>query len=613
MPRWSKIVLSVVALFVVAVGVTIIVVWSKLPQIVADRASKATGRTVQIGTLTLSPGRWVGIALRDASLANIPGGTKPQMATLGSLSGEVELWPLLHGTIIARSVRVEKADILLEKVNEQPNWRNGPKLPDKPGGGRSGFPTVLDAVLDGAVTFRTTEGHSLVARLDGVKLETAAADQPARITGPGSYRRAPLVLDMKLGSYDQLHDPATPFPTDITMTSGGTVLHFVGTMTKPLEVDGADGRLSLIAPTPGALEKIAGIDPKPAPKLRLEGAFQHDTPLWKLQQAKGALGDAALEDGTLQVREGSTTPPKTPDKIDLDLRFDTVDVDRLMAAFKGGADAKGDSDSSGGGFVPDAEPNPEITAKLQAAAVTYEKTRIIKPTLSVTVAPKLVKLDDLSFGALGGEVRVDGRIKAEPDGKTGAVSATVSGTGLEVSALSQVLGAGHLPLAGKADVHAVVDGVGSTAAAALKDGRASIVATMQGGSVSARMVELASTDVSGFLRSSRAMVGLDCLLATAEMRGGVVTIGPVRLRSAEGTIVARGQVNPFRQTLDVVVASEAKTTGALALDVPVRVSGSFDDPSIEPAGPAAGRSTLSSALAVAGPLRAYAQRSRCAH
>lgn len=609
MPRWSKIVIGVAAVLVLAIGVTVAIVWSKLPQLVADRASKATGRTVQIGALTLSPGRWVGVELHDASIANLPGGTRPQMATLGSLTGEVELWPLLHGTIVARSVQVEKADILLEKVGEQPNWRNGPKRPEKPDGGRASFPTILNAVLDGAVTFRTSSGNALMTRLDQVKLDASAADRPARITGPGSYHGAPVVMDLKLGSYDQLHDAATPFPTDITLTSGDTVLHFVGTMTKPLDVDGADGHLSLLAPTPGALEKIAGIDPTPAPKLRLEGAFQHDADLWKLEQAKGALGEAELEDGTLALREGSTTPPKTPDKIDLALRFGRIDADRLMAEFKNGSSSGGGDDGSG--FVPEAEPNPQVTAKLEAAELSYDKIRLIKPKLSAAIEPKQIKLDEMSFDALGGAVRLDGRIEAEADGKSGAVSATVSGTGLEVADLRQALGAGHLPLSGRVDLHAVAEGVGRSAAAALKAGRASVVATMAGGSVSAQIVKLASTDVTGLLTSSRTMVGLDCLLAVAEVRGGVAFVGPLRLRSADGTVVARGRVDLLGKALDVTVASESATTGALALDIPVRVSGSFDDPTIRPAGTTAGRAALVGGSAAA-PLRAYAQRSSCA-
>ena len=392
--------------------------------------------------------------------------------------------------------------------------------------------------------------------------------------------------------------------------SGDTVLHFVGTMTDPLDIDGADGTMSVVAPTPGVLEKVAGADPSPAPSLRLEGAFKHDHDSWLLQQAKGALGDAPLESGTLHYVEGSSEA-KTPDKVETTLRFGEVDADRLMAAFGSGGKSS-DGDSGGSGFVPAAAPNPQISANLAAAGVRYDKMKFVAPKLSVVVAPNLMSVDEASGGMLGGQVHAEGRVRGE-GGKTGTLTATLAGTGLEVSQLRQALGAGTLPLAGRADVHAIVEGSGATAMAALEAGRGSMVATMSGGSVSEQLVELASTDVSGLLRSSRTMIPLNCILAVAELRGGVATVGPVRLRSSQGTIMARGQVDVLRSTLDVVVASEARTTAALALDIPVRVSGRFDDPSIVPAGSGADRSTLSVAIprGIAAPIRAEAERSSC--
>ena len=66
--------------------------------------------------------------------------------------------------------------------------------------------------------------------------------------------------------------------------------------------------------------------------------------------------------------------------------------------------------------------------------------------------------------------------------------------------------------------------------------------------------------------------------------------------------------------MDVVVASEARTTGALALDIPVRLSGRLDDPAFAPAGAAAGRAALEggSIRSVAASLRPYAEQSGCA-
>lgn len=609
-PRWAKIGGLVLLVLVGGAVVVVAVAWTRLPEIVADRASKATGRPVKIGTLRLSPGRWVGVVLQDASLGNLPGGTRPEMARVGSVAAEVALWPLLHGTVVARGLKIEHADILLEKVNGQPNWRNGPKQPEAPGGGRADFPTLLGADVQGVLTFRTTSGHDLVTELDGVTLASSSAAAPVRVSGPGSYQGVPITMDLGLGSYDQLHDATVPFPTDVRMSSGDTVLHFVGTMTDPLNVDGADGTISVVAPTPEVLEKVAGVEPSPAPSLRLEGAFQHERDSWLLQQAKGALGDAPLERGTLHYVEGNSEA-KTPDKVETTLKFGDVDVDRLMAAFKGGS--SGGGSGRGGGFVPEASPNPLVSATVAATAVSYNKLKLTAPKLSVAVAPNLISVDKASVGVLGGQMHADGRVRGE-GGKTGTLSATLAGTGLEVSQLRQALGAGKLPLAGRMDLHAVVEGSGATAMAALEAGRGSLVATMSGGSVSQQMVELASTDAAGLLRSSKAMIPLECILAVAELRGGVATVGPVRLRSSQGTIMARGQIDVLRNTLDVVVASEARTTGAIALDIPVRVSGRFGDPSIVPAGSGADRSTLSSAIprGLAAPLRVEAERSACA-
>jgi uncharacterized protein involved in outer membrane biogenesis len=428
------------------------------------------------------------------------------------------------------------------------------------------------------------------------------------LSGPGSYQGVPVALNATLGSFDQLHDPATKLPADVTLTSGDTALHFAGTLTKPLDVDGADGQLSVTAPTPAVLEKVVGADPAPAPPLRIAGAFQRERDMWTMQRAKGALGDAMVEDGALSLREGDTDT-KTPDKIALDLRFGQIAADRLLAAFKSPGEKGGASS-----FVPGAAPNPEISAKLEAAGLTYEKIKLAHPKLSIALEPRSLTLDKASFGALSGQVHLAGQIHASEDGATGTLSTTLEATGLEVVELRRALGMEQVPLAGRMDVHAVAGGTGTAAAAALAAGHASVVATMRGGSVSQQVVELASTDPAALFRSSRAMVPLDCLLTAMQVRSGIAALGPVRLRSAQGTIVAHGQLDLLRETLDVVVASEPKTTAPLALDIPVRVTGRFDDPSFAPAGAAAGRAALAagSAAPVAPPLRPYAERSGCA-
>ncbi|BDG74154.1 AsmA family protein [Roseomonas fluvialis] len=82
----------------------------------------ATGRAVSLGAVALRPGLVPRIEARDATLANLPGGTRPEMARIRRLEVQVALLPLLRGAVDIRAIAIEGADILLERTPEGPNW-----------------------------------------------------------------------------------------------------------------------------------------------------------------------------------------------------------------------------------------------------------------------------------------------------------------------------------------------------------------------------------------------------------------------------------------------------------------------------------------------------------
>jgi hypothetical protein len=65
---------------------------------------------------------------------------------------------------------------------------------------------------------------------------------------------------------------------------------------------------------------------------------------------------------------------------------------------------------------------------------------------------------------------------------------------------------------------------------------------------------------------------ISCLVGALDVRGGIGTISPRRIRSADGTINGRGNFNIYCHQIDITVAREARTTSLFALDVPVHVS-----------------------------------------
>ena len=222
----------------------------------ARRASAALGgRAVAVGALHVTPGRWIAVELQGLRIDNLPGGTRPAIATLDRLTAEVDALSLLHGPAVIRTLRIDGLSVLLERLADRTkNWRFGPETPHPGPPGRSWFPTLLDAqVRRSEVVFRTSGGTALVTKLDDATIRTASADQPVQLAVDGAYHGAPIQLRAELQPIAVLRDASVPYGTALHFASGDTTLDFNGTMTAPFDLDGARGVLSLSAPPPGPL------------------------------------------------------------------------------------------------------------------------------------------------------------------------------------------------------------------------------------------------------------------------------------------------------------------------------------------------------------------------
>ena len=615
--RWLGWAVGIVLVVLVAGAAGLFVFGGRLELagLAAGRASARLGRAVGVGSLHVTPGRWVTVELRDARVANLPGGTRADMAVVGRVSAEVQLTSLLRGPPVVRKLVVDGVDVLLERTAAGVrNWRFHEREEDGKED-RSGFPTLLDATLTGAVVVRTGSGAALRTTLDGVRITMGSATEPVLVKGPGSYKAVPIEVDMKLGPIAVLRDASVPYPTDIRLSSDETALLFQGTMTKPFEVDGAHGNLSLDAITPEVIFRIAGIDSAVDTGLQLSGQMTHEGPVWHLQQATGLLGQGAIEKADLRLDEGRADEG-VPDKVRVVIDFDQLDLDGLVAgkAGDGGADMS---------LRVDRAPSTVVDAKLSAHGVTYNGLRMTGATLDASLAPGKLSVESLALSYLGGQVRASGTVEAAggtlaekgAPSAAGRVHAAVDVAGLDVQAARRVLSMGSLPVQGRVSGHVVAAGQGATLNQAARGARLSAVLTMAGGSVSKEIVELASTDPRALFRTARGVSAISCAVGVLDVRAGVGTVAPLRVRTADGTIAGRGTVDLVRRRLDLTIASEARTTGPLALDVPVRVSGAFDNPLIEPAAlSAAGRAQLGMADEpgrLAGGLAAVARRSPC--
>jgi uncharacterized protein involved in outer membrane biogenesis len=584
-----------------------------LAPLVAGRLTASLERKVIVGSLHVTPGRWLHVELRDFQLDNLPGGTQSIMTTVSSASAEIEAMSLLRGPVVVRGLTVNGLNVLLERTSDgRKNWKfsaaaqsAAPKPSD-----RTRFPILLDAQITGDVVFRTSSGHPLDTRLNQSQLHTEAADRPLRLAGSGSYNGTPVKLEADLGSLDTLRDAAIPYPTEIYVTSGDTTLHFQGTMTEPLDVDGAKGRIELIAPTALAILQIAGASDDFGAALRLVGQFEHHGTLWHLSEASGALNEDTITAANVTLVEG---PHGKPDDLSVDLAFEHLDVNVLLAAKKKGPIAEADVP-----LTVDLAPDTLIAAKVSARELAYAGVRASDVTFGGSLKPGRITIDVLSLGYFGSLFRASGQIEAmagPSHADSGRVTANVDMTRMDVQVLRKLLAAGDVPLLGRIDGRALVDATGATLNQAARGARLSAVVAMESGSISRRIIELASTDARAMFRKATGMSPISCLVGVLDIRGGIGTLSPLRIRSADGTITGRGSFDIYRHQINITVASEARTTSLFALDVPVHVSGSFASPTIRPATlSAAGRAQLSADDDVSQllpSLQPFARRSPC--
>lgn len=575
MRRLAKILAYVLLTVVLLVGTGGVAVWFLLGRIdlgsfIAARVSARVGRPIAIASAHVTPDRWLTIDVQGVSVPNIEGGTQPVMGEMRRLVAEVQLASLLHGPIAIRGASVEGLSVFLEHVNGRPNWQFG--LPHSPTPwDRTAFPSLRELHVHASeVVSLGRKGSRRVLRVDDAALLSPADDQPVRLSGTGAYNDVPLQLEADLKSIGEYRNTNQPFGTTLRFRSGNASLVFDGTMTDPLDVNGAIGQMTLDAPTLTPLLAILGTPSTLNLSLRLAGTLEHSNEFWSLSTVKGALEEQPFTGGSVRLVEGGE---QRPDDLAVQVAFDHLDLNELLGAGARGKRSGGDMQ-----LPIDSAPSTVGVAKLSARRFSYDALSATDVLVAARLMPGKLLVEELSMTAFGTRVRASGQVVG-----AGHVTAEVGVTGADVQTLRRALGFGNVPVLGRLDGTFLADATAPTLNRAVREARINGFVAMRGGSIAKEVIEMASTDVRALFRDARGMSPVSCLLAGLEMHAGVGTIMPLRVRAEDGVIAGSARFDLYRRVFDLTVGSEAHTTGALALDIPIRVHGSFGNLSVEPA------------------------------
>lgn len=288
---------------------------------IEEAVRRATGRDLALaGPLHL---RWSAaptLEAHDIRLANLPGGSRPEMVRVERAELRVALLPLLSRRVEVLHLLLVRPDVVLESVDGRPNWLGPQPRPADPAAPADPAPTpgrgeavrvlVREVrIEDGRIAWRASpapESRTVRVSVPRFALDSPADDAPARIAADlvaegapgGTPGGVPVAVEGTTGPW------VIPSPAQGSPASGG-----VAPWPVALRASGAGARLSAEgALGPGAAVRVEG----GAEDLSLLGpALGLSLPPLRAVQAGARVAPDGVSDLSLRVGAsdlGATVP-----------------------------------------------------------------------------------------------------------------------------------------------------------------------------------------------------------------------------------------------------------------------------------------------------------------
>ncbi|MCC7632653.1 AsmA family protein [Stenotrophomonas rhizophila] len=565
--------------------------WFKGP---VERAVQAkTGREFHIGgNLDVDLGRTLTVRGDGLTFANASWSRTPRMASADRAEIDLRAWPLLRGQIRIPEIRLTRPDLLLETApgKDQPgNWDFlGPN---------DGDPPVLQRLLidDGRLKFLGSAGRTdVLVALNSGKPRTPDSAPPLLVKGKGRWKGNAFSLDGNTESPLELTNSDHPFRIHLDGRAGGTRAIASGTLTNPFALRVFNLQLMLSGRDMEDLFPLIGVAMPSTPPYRLNGRLKRDHDIWRYEEFTGVAGDSDLA-GTAQIDVGGQRPFLKADLASRRLDFDD------LAGFIGAPPRTGAGETANAEqkaraaalaarakILPD---TPYNLTKLRAmdADVRWKAQRINSPTLPLDdmdahlkLDAGLLRLEPLNFGVAGGDIRSTVRMDARKDVISTQLQASIRKVQLgrlmpDSKLADQVAGgvSGDLDLAGS----------GNSVAAMLGSSNGNVSVGIGRGHVGNLVMELAGLDVAEslkFLFTGDKQIPLRCAFGDFGVDDGVMHARALGLDTTDTLIVGEGSIDLKQEQLDLLLRPRPKDFSILALRSPLRVGGSFKDPSFRP-------------------------------
>ncbi len=565
--------------------------WFKGP---VERAVQAkTGREFHIGgNLDVDLGRTLTVRADGLTFANAEWSKTPRMASADRAEIDLRAWPLLRGQVRIPEIRLTRPDLLLETAPGKDQTGNWDFL-----GPSDGEPPVLQRLLvdDGRLKFLDAAGKTdILVSLNSGKPRSADSAPPLLVNGKGRWQGNPFTLDGNTESPLELTNSDHPFRIHLDGRAGATRAIASGTLTNPFALRTFDLDFALSGQDMEDLYPLIGLAIPSTPPYRLKGRLKRNNDTWRYENFTGVAGDSDLG-GTAQIEVGGERPFLKADLVSKRLDFDDL-AGFIGAPPKTGAGESANAEQKAEAAALAAKPTvlpdtPYDLSKLRAmdADVKWKAQRINSPKLPLDDMDAHLKLDDgllrlepLNFGVAGGDIRSTIRMDARKPTISTQLKASIRKVQLgglfpDAKLAEQASGgiSGEIDLAGN----------GNSIAAMLGSSDGKVAVGMGRGHIGNLLMELAGLDVAEslkFLFTGDKQIPLRCAWGDFGVQRGLMTSQQMAFDTTDTLVLGEGTIDLKQEKLDLLLRPRPKDISILALRSPLRIGGTFKDPSFRP-------------------------------
>lgn len=578
------------ATVVVLVGVGVVVVTridanGYYKNTIIDKVTQATGRKLVLGgelRLTFLPAP--ALTVKDVSFANPDWAAGPQMMTVGELSAQVALWPLIFGgdLHIDRLVLKDVDLRLATDAKGRGNWQFGSVPPASPPPtspptepGKSDLPS-FDKVMLENIAIHYTDGQTgqTMAVVLSKLLLSGAATGPMEASVSATYQGLPIEAKATLGALSSLVTPGRAYPVNADVTAAGATLKLIGSVAEPFTGRGLDVNLALEGRSLTPIGALLGVSAPEKPYHVTATLVGDADGLVMVKAVQATLGTSSLSGG------GSFSLNGARPKVSATLALSPIDLSDLpKTATKSGRDDR----------VFSKDPLPlsalrGVDADLTLTAETMKTSSVLlqKLSLHLLLDDRNLLIKPVAFDLDGGHVV--GSLNLSTRQAPAVLGIDLDGRHLDLGKLLLQLSGTDL-LTGQGDLTIVAHGSGDSVRTimATLDGSTSLM--MGHGVIKSRYVDLIGADV--FREAFAWTQGkqdskLTCMVSRFDIQHGLATSRDLLIDTSDVTILGTGTANLGTEQLDLELVPRPKETSLLNLAMPLDITGSFSAPILRP-------------------------------